>query len=94
MLREEKETIITFDEAGDTAEVYTYNKKLQNKLDALCGEFDSFSHKNQCATGSKSYTIPKARVTITRPRESRKLTEQQKKDLVERLQAGKEDKNE
>ena len=85
MLREEKETIINFNEAEGYAEVYTYNKKLQNKLDSLCEEFDDFSLQNQCQTGAKTYHIPKTRVSISRPRKPKVMTEQEKKELVERL---------
>jgi hypothetical protein len=32
----ERETIILFNEAEDTAEVYTHNKSMIKKLDAMC----------------------------------------------------------
>lgn len=70
MLLAEKETIITFDETGEPASVFTYNKALQRKLDKLCAECpESVRNTDKRRDGSKSYTVPKNFVCLIRPRQ-------------------------
>lgn len=70
MLLAEKETIITFDETGEPASVFTYNRALQRKLDKLCAECpESVRNVSSSRDGSKSYTVPKNFVRVGRPRQ-------------------------
>lgn len=66
----EKETIITFNEAETTADVYTHNKALKRQLDEYaeqrpeqCQRIGT-SHAGQAA----EYTIPKSWIKVKPPR--------------------------
>lgn len=65
----ERETIINFNEAESTANIYTHNKALRRTLDKLSQErpedcrVDRVSHE-----GAASYILPKAWVKIRPPR--------------------------
>ena len=66
----EQETIITFNEEERTADIYTHNKVLRQKLETLARDrpedcrFIRMSHDGRAA----DYAIPKAWVKITPPR--------------------------
>ena len=66
----ERETIINFNEAEQTASVYTHNRTLRRTLDRLAQErpedcrADRVSHEGAAA----DYIIPKAWVKIRPPR--------------------------
>ena len=79
--KEEMETIITFDESTSDAQVYTYNKRIQNKLDRLVKSHNEFRFVGSCVSGAKTYMIPKKRVGITSPRTA---TAEQKAAMRER----------
>ena len=81
MLLAEKETIITFDETGEPASVFTYNRALQRKLDKLCAECpESVRNTDKRRDGSKSYTVPKNFVCLRHPP---KYTDEQRANMVE-----------
>ena len=58
----ERETIILFSDADDTASVYTYDRRLIKKLDALCRKCpeDVYEEKTRSSAGAKSYIVPKS----------------------------------
>ena len=66
----EQESVISFNEAEKTANVYTHNKALRRKLEKLAQDrpeecrIDKLSHSGRAA----DYIIPKAWVKITPPR--------------------------
>ena len=68
--RLEQETIINFNEAEQTASVYTHNKALRRKLDKLAAErpedchFASESRKGQAG----DYIVPKSWIRVKPPR--------------------------
>lgn len=62
----EKETIILFNDAEDTASVYTCNNSLKNKLDRFCSESQEFSRVREDEY-SKTYKVPKKCVKIYKP---------------------------
>ena len=69
----ERETVILFNEAEETAEVFTYNGRLIRKIQALCKDFpDKFQQINDNGVGGVTYRIPKKRVNITRPQPFRR----------------------
>ena len=66
----EQETIINYNEAEKTAEIYTHNKALRRKLERLAQErpedcrLEKGSHDGQAV----DYTIPKAWISVKPPR--------------------------
>lgn len=64
----EKETIILFNEEESLGKVYTYNKKLINKLDKFCEDFpESFSFMREYEDGGKEYIVSKRYISIRKP---------------------------
>ncbi|GFI23941.1 hypothetical protein IMSAGC011_02731 [Lachnospiraceae bacterium] len=65
----EKETIIQFNEADQTASVYTYNNALKRQLIELCEAYPEQVHcteDNDC--GGLTFLLPKKWLKITPPR--------------------------
>ena len=61
----ERETIILYDEAGDTANVYTYDHKLIEKLKQLHKKHpDQIYPEHPVRHGAVSYTVPKRCVAV------------------------------
>ena len=62
----ERETIILFSDADDTASVYTYDRRLIKKLDALCRKCpeEVYEEKKRSSAGAKSYIVPKSCVSV------------------------------
>ena len=65
----ERETIILFSDADDTASVYTYDRRLIKKLDALCRKCpeEVYEEKKRSSAGAKSYIVPKSCVSVREP---------------------------
>ena len=65
----ERETIILFSDADDTASVYTYDRRLIKKLDALCRKCpeEVYEEKTRSSAGAKSYIVPKSCVSVREP---------------------------
>jgi len=62
----EQETIINFNEEENTAMVYTYNKKLKNRLEKYCAEYpDTARRIRDDGTGGITYEIPKATIRVS-----------------------------
>lgn len=68
LTKAERETVILFDEEGDTALVRTYNTRLRNKLAELAtscpGQIVPISAPQK---GEVSYRVPKSCVSIRAP---------------------------
>lgn len=65
---EERETIILFSDADETASVYTHDKRLIKKLDALCEKCpDEVKVERKPAHGAHFYVVPKACVSVREP---------------------------
>ena len=77
----ERETIILYDEAEDTASVYTYDHKLIEKLKRLHEKYpDQIYPENPVRHGAFSYIVPKRCVCIRAP-----YSEERRKADSERL---------
>ena len=64
----ERETIILFDDAGSTANVYTHDRKLIDKLKRLHEKYpDQIFPDRKSRAGAVSYTVPKRCVSIRPP---------------------------
>lgn len=84
----EKETIIIFNEAEDTACVYTCNEKLSNKLATLA------KNSKECVLTKKDklsveYNLPKTWVKINKTRQysdeaRRAMSERAKENLIKK----------
>ena len=84
----ERETVINYNYAEDTAYVYTFDRKLQNKLNKLAStrpDVVIVKQSDECAT----YEVPKKFIKVSPPRQ---MTEEQKSALAERLAAAREKK--
>jgi len=81
MLRNtEQETIINFNEAEDTADVFTYNERWIRYLEGL-----GFTAYMVNSFGGKDYTIPKHMIHLPRPK--KQFSAEEKARLVERGRA-------
>ena len=61
----EKETIILFNEAEPTANIYTYNKALQNRLAKFSRENPKCARLiTACPCGAVSYEVDKNRLSV------------------------------
>lgn len=92
----ERETIINFNAAEDTAEIYTADPVYIRKLDKLCEQFpDTYKFMEdlsakQCKE-SKTYSMPKRLVKFRSP-VTREISEEQREALAERLRKAREAK--
>lgn len=83
LTRYEKETIINFNEAEATANIYTHNGGLIRKLDALADQRPEDAKRGRSfPDGGREFTIPKRWVKVNA---SRILTEEQKADIAARF---------
>lgn len=78
-LRIEQETVILYNEAETTAEVYTCDKKLLEKLERLEGKYPEQIVKKS----EQTYIVPKDCVLIREP-----YSEQRRAAARERAKAG------
>lgn len=93
----ERETIINFNAAEDTAEIYTADPVYIRKLDKLCEQFpDTYKFMAELSAKrckeSKTYSMSK-RLVKFRPPVTREISEEQREALAERLRKAREAKN-
>lgn len=93
----ERETIINFNAAEDTAEIYTADPVYIRKLDNLCEQFpDTYKFMAELSAKrckeSKTYSMQK-RLVKFRPPVTREISEEQRAALAERLRKARENKN-
>lgn len=64
--KKERETIVNFNEAEDTAVIYTFNTGLKKRLAAFAEKYPDLCRLtvNDAVYGSVTYEIQKARVSI------------------------------
>lgn len=82
----EKETIILFNEEEDSAEIYTFNTKLKQKLRKLAKEYPehcSFEWKNEW--GAYKYSIKKSMITVHVPYSEERKQKDRERALAEGL---------
>lgn len=66
---EERETIIRFDETPNPATIYTHNRALQRKLDAMAQECpDLVKIVLLSSENGNTYEVPKGFIRVNRPR--------------------------
>ena len=87
LTRAEQETIISFDEESPTANVYTHNAKLQEKLNELAEKHPNrVKHERDYPEGAKSYLVPKRCVSIREPYSDERREADRQRALSSRLQ--------
>ena len=80
---EERETIITFNEKDQTANVYTMNKAMIRKLDGLTvTRADDARRVKTYPDGAQEYEVPKKWVKVNPPRI---YSEDQRTEMAARL---------
>lgn len=84
----EQETVITYNRAEDTAQIYTADPTVMTKLSKLCKTNDAFQLVKKDKDG-KTYTCPKTWIKIVKPRE---ISEEQREALAERMRKMREAK--
>lgn len=68
----ERETIITYNDAEKTANVYTMNRKLSRKLLAMAQEYLSLvKFVRKYPDSAVEYELPKKSITVSKPRVKR-----------------------
>ena len=77
----EMETIVNYNADDQTATLYTRDPAIMRKIDALVIEFPDIYKCIGETDIDKTYEMPKSYVSYRRPR---KLTEEQRKNAVER----------
>ena len=64
----ERETIITYNEAEKTANVYTMNKALGLKLNSMAKEYPTLvKFVKEYPDGALEYTVPKKSIRVNKP---------------------------
>lgn len=86
----ERETIINYSYGDDVASVYTFDRKLQNKLNKLIGARSDISIVAQEEEWVE-YEVPKSWIKVSPPRQVN-YTDEQKAAMAERLAAARERK--
>ncbi|MCD7837902.1 MAG: hypothetical protein LUG65_03200 [Clostridiales bacterium] len=67
--KQEQETIITYNEAEATANVYTHNRALRRRLETLANERPEDCNLSRTfPSGAVEYTVPRQWVKLTPPR--------------------------
>ena len=88
----EKETIILYNNADETASVFTYHTTLQNKLNDLVGKNPDIKITDQGEEWVR-YEVSKKWVKISPPRK-RELSDEQRSEMAERLANARKKKSE
>ena len=73
----EQETIISFNEGEETADVYTHNPRLKRRLMELHQQKPNDVDLRRADANSATYIIPKAWIRINPPRMSAPLSKEQ-----------------
>lgn len=85
LTKEERETVIIFNEASDMAILDTASLPMMRKMGKLCDEFpDVYKVVKTDGRGAR-YELPKNLITVRRPRKV-EMTEEQRRAAADRLQ--------
>ena len=80
--REEKETIINFNAGEKTATVYTRDRSVMRRFDALVNEYPEQYQLVGATDIDRTYTMPKSFISYRKPRQ---ITEEQRAAARERM---------
>jgi hypothetical protein len=84
LTRYEQETVINYNAGEEDASVYTRDRVVMRKLDALVIEFPEVYRCIKQTDIDKTYLIPKSYVSYRKPR---RLSEEQRAQASERMKA-------
>lgn len=86
--KRERETVILYNEAEETATVCTFNRKLKKKLAKLAARFPDLVRLKEVSAGGNcvTYALPKSCVTIYPPH-----TDEWKTDMRKRAKSAEEE---
>ncbi len=79
LTKAERETIVNFNEGSDEADIFTYRRDWQRKLESM-----GFRPNLVNDHGGKGYPVPKSLVDKP-PRKPKRLSDVQKQNLHQRL---------
>ncbi len=82
LARVEQETIILFNVAEPNATVYTRDKAVMRKFDALVAEFPEIYKCIKVTDIDKTYSMPKGYVNYRKPR---RISEERRKQIKEQM---------
>ena len=81
----EQETVINFNAGGQSATVYTRDKTVMRKLDALVIEFPEVYKLVGETDIDKTYSMPKSCVSYRKPRKLTALQRAKARERIEKL---------
>lgn len=91
LTKQEKETMIIFNEQDNDASISTYNVALLRKLERLHQERPDECEKHEIFCDGSQYLVPKKWIKINPPK---KMSDEVKAKAAERLKKARESKNE
>lgn len=93
LARDERETACVYNEADGYWTVYTAVKKHMNKFDKLGWECTDVEYYPDGEVMSKSYKVPTCAISFRSPeKKKRNLTEEQRREIAERLRTAQKSK--
>ncbi len=81
----EQETIINFNVAESDAVVYTRDKAIMRKLDALVNDFTEVYKCLKVTDIDKTYSMPKQYVSYRKPRRISEDVKKQKREMMKKI---------
>lgn len=88
--RYEQETIVNYNAGGLIATIYTRDRAVMRKLDALATDYPDIYKQRGHDEVSKTYSCPKAYVSYRKPR---KLSDKQREQARQKMLEINSDKN-
>ena len=85
LTRYEQETVINFNAEEPDATVYTRDKAVMKKLDALVAEFPDVFRCVGETDIDKTYSLPKSRVKYRRPRRISEAKREQAREAMKKI---------
>ena len=85
LAKEERETILTYNEADGYWEIYTGVQSHIRKFDKLNYEVTNVDYYEDGTVAGKFYKVPKKAISFRDPSKKRNLTDEQKAMLAERM---------
>jgi hypothetical protein len=82
LTRYEQETVINFNAGEETATLYTRDKAVMRKVDALVIEFPEVYRCIRETSVDKTYTVPKSYICYRKPR---RMTAEQREQARRRM---------
>ena len=93
LTKEERETILTYNEADGFWTIYSGVQSHIRKFDKLNYEVTNVDYYEDGTVAGKFYKVPKNAIGFKSPNRKRNLTDEQRTAMAERLKAAREKKN-